>query len=146
MSFLRLSSYSCLARDKAVLGLCYPYIAGDVIISSTQHTPDEVVLSFSRLNTSYPAACIEHLKALLCLSIFPVCGPRGEKVPLCREACDIAVTGPCALSSSISPLLASNCGEAMPIAGDQPECIQLPSGKLSMRDWSLRQAATVDDV
>eukprot|EP00731_Ephydatia_muelleri_P038412 Em0751g2a len=46
---------------------------------------------------------------------------------LCKESCDVAAEGPCALNSTMRSLLLSNCGGPMSLAGDLPQCFQLPS-------------------
>ena len=122
---------SCSPRNES-LGQCYHYIQqGSIYFNkSSPHTPDAVDLYFHRLDTQSPPMCAEKLKRLLCWSIYPLCGPKGQ-LPLCKESCDVAAEGPCALNSTMRSLLLSNCGGPMPLAGDLPECLQLPSGKLS---------------
>ncbi|KAL5497216.1 hypothetical protein EMCRGX_G013646 [Ephydatia muelleri] len=118
---------SCSPRNES-LGQCYHYIQqGSIYFNkSSPHTPDAVDLYFHRLDTQSPPMCAEKLKRLLCWSIYPLCGPKGQ-LPLCKESCDVAAEGPCALNSTMRSLLLSNCGGPMPLAGDLPECLQLPS-------------------
>eukprot|EP00731_Ephydatia_muelleri_P039284 Em1336g1a len=61
---------------------------------------------------------------------------------LCKESCDVAAEGPCALNSTMRSLLLSNCGGPMSLAGDLPQCFQLPSGVFNEVEEFCRSSPT----